>query len=303
MTKSLLATIFSFFLFAAFSMSAAEEFRQVLEDQTFSHGFVITGAKHDQPKRKETFGQEGEPCWQIAQWNSKGLLENVQTDENQAVLSDSYKSVTLNRKTGAINLTVDASKEWNEIPRDSNSVPWPHLLLSQSPFKKPISIANAKAIWVEFDFELTKLKTYGTPNPRLHTAQVGWFLYLKNSNSQSKGFHDFLWFGLSLFDSRYDFTSPYAAQDHAMPNGKFIYTVGNKSYLKEKAEVGKRQKVRYNILPEIQNALEAAHAKGFIPHSTVNDMVFDGTNIGWEIPGVYDAGMTLYHLSVEVVEK
>jgi len=87
-----------------------------------------------------------------------------------------------------------------------------------------------------------------------------------------------------------------------MPNGSFIYTLGSKSYLKEKVEVGKRQKVRYNILPEIQKAIDTAHQRGFISNSTREDMFFDGTNIGWEIPGVFDAGITFYKLSVEVVE-
>jgi hypothetical protein len=88
-----------------------------------------------------------------------------------------------------------------------------------------------------------------------------------------------------------------------MPNGKFIYTIGNKTYLTKKVEVGQRQKIQYDILPEVQKALDTAHQKGFIVHSTVQDMVFDGMNIGWEIPGVYDAGMTFHQLSVEVIKK
>jgi hypothetical protein len=282
----------------------AEEVCQVLEDQNYSQGFVILGTKHGQPKRIETFGQKGvAPRWQIAQWNSKGTLDRLDLDENIVRFSDPFKFVQLDRKTGAINLTVLASKEWNNIPRKSGSEPWPHLLLSQSSFANPIHIAHAQEIRVVFDFELTMLQKYGEQNPNLHTAQVGWFLYLKNTNKQSKGFHDFLWFGVSLFDSRRDFTSTYAAQDFAMPNGKFIYTVGNKAYLTKKVEVGQRQKIQYDILPEIQKALDTAHQKGFIIHSTTQDMVFDGMNIGWEIPGVYDVGMTFHQLRIEVVKK
>ncbi|MDR2757436.1 MAG: hypothetical protein LBC20_17215 [Planctomycetaceae bacterium] len=302
MTKNILTIYFMLVICNTFLI--AEEVCQVLDDRNYSQGFTILGTKHDQPKRIETFGQEGvTPRWQIAQWHSKGTLDCLDLDENTIKFSDPYKSVLLNRQTGAINLTVLASKEWNNVPRESHSEPWPHLLLSQSPFTNPINIAHAQEIRVTFDFELTLLQKYGEQKNNLHTAQVGWFLYLKNTNKQSKGFHDFLWFGISLFDSRRDFTSTYAAQDFAMPNGKFIYTIGNKTYLTKKVEVGQRQKIQYDILPEVQKALDTAHQKGFIVHSNIQDMVFDGMNIGWEIPGVYDAGMTFYQLSVEVIKK
>jgi hypothetical protein len=303
MTKSILI-VFIVVSTICNTFSMAEEVYQVLEDRNYSQGFTIQGTKHGQPKRVETLGQDGvTPHWQIAQWNSKGTLDRIEFDENTATFSDPYKSVFLNRKTGAINLTVLASKEWNNKPRESRSEPWPHLLLSQSPFANPINIAQAQAIRVTFDFELTLLQKYGEQKNNLHTAQVSWFLYLKNTNKQSKGFHDFLWFGISFFDSRHDFTSTFAAQDFAMPNGKFIYTIGNKKYLTQKVEVGQRQKIQYDILPEVQKALDTAHQKGFIVHSNIQDMVFDGMNIGWEIPGVYDAGMTFHQLSVEVIKK
>lgn len=300
--KNHLTSLFIVLLFLVTPVGA-ENPRQVLEDPTFSRGFILTGATHRESKRTETLGRKNvKPAWQIAQWHSKGKLDRIDRCERSIRLYDDFKSVTLDRETGAINLTLEASKEY-EKPRTSASDPWVHLLLEQSPFREPVKIADAKTIWVEFDFELTRLQVHGKPDPGLHTAQVGWFLYLKNQNRESKGFHDFLWFGLSLFDARRDFTKLYAAQDFAMPEGRFIYTLGSESYLKEKVSVGKRHRVRFDILPEIQKALEVAHSRGFILHSTVADMSFDGTNIGWEIPGVYDVGITFHHLSIEVEKK
>jgi len=293
--------ILSAFLFSP-GIARAEETRQVLEDRTFSRGFVLTGPTHQSPLRTETFGQkEVVPLWRIPQWTSRGTLDAVEVTDQTVKFSDPYKSVTLDRESGVINLTVDASKEY-DTPRTGPEQPWVHLLLEQSPFTTPIKITGAKAIWVEFDFELTKFKDYGENDPGKHAAQVGWFLYLKNINPKSPGFRDFLWFGMSLFDNRQDFTTLYANQDFAMPDGSFIYTLGSDSYLKEKVEVGRRQKVRIDILPEIRKALETAHSRGFMTKSTIDDLVFDGTNIGWEIPGVFDVGMTFHNLSVEVVE-
>lgn len=301
MTGKYILLFYAFVLAASITSSAVESTtRQVLDDLLFLKGFELTGPTHQSPHRIETFGQSGAvPVWKVAQWNSRGTLEQVNISDRQVQMSDSCKSLTLDRKTGAINLTVNASKEYDR-PRQSSSEPWVHLLLEQSPLAKPVSIAKAKAVWVEFDFELTKFNAHGVPDPGLHAAQVSWFLYLENTNPQSKGYKDFLWFGLSIFDNRHDFVPLYANQDIAMPNGSFIYTLGSQSYLKEKIVVGKRQKVRYNILPEIQKAIDAAHQRGFFSGSAREDLVFSGTNIGWEIPGMFDVGITFYTLSVEV---
>jgi len=238
----------------------------------------------------------------MPQWNSKGLLDRVQVDDDTVKLTDDYKSVTLHRKTGAINLTVDTLKEY-ETPRTSPSQPWVHLLLEQSPFQKPIKISESAAIWVEVEFELTENKAHGPQDPGLHAAQLSWFLYLKNTNPESKGLGDFVWFGISLFDSRHDFVPDYAMQDFAMPNGSFIRSLGTKRFFDTPVKIGERRTIRYNILDEIQKAIEIANEKGFLTHTTLDDVVLDGTNIGWEIPGTYTVGVTLYKLSVVVIEK
>ena len=293
----------SFFIVYFFLLiSCKSDIYEVLTDVKFTQGFVLTGPLHESPVRTETFGrQDVTPAWRIAQWNSKGLLDSVQIDDHAIVLMDDYKSVTLDRESGAINLTVHASKEY-EKPRASASEPWVHLLLEQSPFQTPVKVDDAHGIWVETEFELTENKAYGEPDPSLHTAHFQWFLYLKNTNPQSKGFRDFVWFGLGMFDARYDFIPDYAAQDFAMPNGSFIYTLGSNRYFDKPVETGKRKTIRRNIMNDIREAIETAHHNGFIPHTTIHDVTLDGMNIGWEAPGVYDAGITLYKLNVTVVK-
>ncbi|MCL2306357.1 MAG: hypothetical protein FWC43_13515 [Planctomycetaceae bacterium] len=285
------------------SLPAAEKSREVLADVKFAQGFELTGATHGAPKRIETFGQQDvKPVWRMPQWNSKGLLDRVQIDKNTVRLTDDYKSVTLDRKTGAINLTVHTSKEY-ETPRTSPSQPWVHLLLEQSPFPKPIRVSEAAAIWVEVEFELTENTAHGPQDPNLHAAQLSWFFYMKNTNPQSKGLNDFLWFGLSMFDSRYDFVPDYAAQDFAMPNGSFIYSLGSRRFFDKPVKVGERQTIRYDILESIREGIETAHKRNFIANTNIDDVMLDGTNIGWEVPGTYDVGVTLHKLSVTVVEK
>lgn len=277
---------------------ALEDNETVIRDTSFTEGFIILGTKHGDESRIENFGKDGvKPNWKLAQWNSKGKLDKLEISGDIITLSDPYKYVKLDRKEGNIELFADTSKEY-EKPRKSASEPWVHLLLEQSPFEKPIKLSECKEIWAELEFELTELEAFGEQAPGLHTAQVGWFLYVKNTNPESKGEHDFLWFGLSLFDARYDFTDLYAAQDFAMPDGKFIYTLGSKTLLKEKPVPGKRLNIRCDILPEIRKGVQAAHEKGFIKNSQVEDMIIDGMNLGWEIPGTYKAGIKFYRLEI-----
>jgi hypothetical protein len=106
-----------------------------------------------------------------------------------------------------------------------------------------------------------------------------------------------------MFDSRYDFAPDYAARDFALPNGSFIYTLGGKRYFDKPVAISERQNIRRDILNDLHEAVETAHQRGFITNTTIDDVVLDGTNIGWEVPGVYDAGVTLHKLSVKVVEK
>lgn len=292
----------SFYVFLQ-AEDPSDKTREVLSDLKFAQGFILTGATHQAPVRIETFGQKDvTPLWRMPQWNSKGLLDRVQVNDETVRLTDDYKSVTLDRKTGAINLTLSTLKEY-PAPRTSSSQPWVHLLLEQSPFSKPIRVADAAAIWVEVEFELTENASHGVNDPSLHAAQLLWFLYMKNTNEQSKGFRDFLWFGISMFDSRYDFVPDFAMQDFAMPHGSFIYSLGSKRFFDKPVVLGERRTIRHDILNDIREAIETAHKHGFITHTTLGDVVLDGMNIGWEVPGTYDVGATLHKMSVKVVEK
>ena len=156
----------------------SEKSREVLTDLMFKQGFILTGETHDAPTRTETFGlSDIKPAWKIAQWNSKGLLDHVQYNGDAIILLDDCKSVTVDRKSGIINLTVHASKEYTK-PRISASEPWVHLLLEQPAFQNPIILANTSEIWVEVEFELTENKVFGKPDPSIHAAQLSWFLWV-----------------------------------------------------------------------------------------------------------------------------
>lgn len=288
--------------------TCAEE--NVLADAGFARGLYVKGVKHEEPGRTVRFTPPGvtdkdektPPAWEIAQWHSRGCLDKTEITPERVTLSDAYKSVTLDRHSGAVTLTAEASREY-EKPRVSAGEPWVHLLLEQGHFSQPVKCADVTAIIVEAELELMHLEAAGVQNPALHAAQFSWFLYLKNMEKDSPGRHDFLWFGLSFFDSRHDFTPDYAAQDFAVPDGKFIYTVGSRHLLAEKIAKNRRFTICRDILPDIRRAVETAHEKGFIPYTAVEDLTLDGMNIGWEITGKMDAGMRIHRIKLEIRNK
>ncbi len=293
--------------FACALCASGEDAQNVLADAAFARGVMVTGVGHDEPVKEVRFSLEDEgekesPCWRIAQWHSRGKLEHTEVTREKVTLRDAFKSVTFNRKTGAVTLTADASRDY-EKQRESAAEPWVHLLLEQGYFARAMRCVDAEAIIVEAELELTRMDEKGPQNMALHAAQFSWFLYLKNQEENSPGWHDFLWFGLSIFDSRRDFTQTYAAQDFAVPAGKFIYNVGSEETLAEKVVPGKRFTIRRDILPDIKKAVAAAHTQGFIPHSTADDFMLDGMNIGWEITGMTDAGMTIHRMEVKPVMR
>ena len=103
-----------------------------------------------------------------------------------------------------------------------------HLLLernfTEAPFLKDVEkltyAIKSKLLFCEN-------KTGEEYTPGLPTAQVTLFLTIQNRNEQSTAYGDFFWFGLPLYDYRYEDIPEYAAQDLGKEDAtrKFIYTI------------------------------------------------------------------------------
>ena len=295
------------FLFLGFSVSAETELVDVLPaDRFFEQGLRINGTKHGDPFRLvDTEGKtnaDAKPIWSVAQWHSQGKLDKVSVDGETVKLFDDFKSLTIDRKTGSFNMTVWGGKEYAEGARADGKTPWIHLLLSQGSTMKTPMLHTLDRLVVELEFEMTQFHSVLESPSRFHAAQFQLFLYLRGVDREKPGkYKNFTWFGISVFDNRKDFTDDYAAQDFAMQNGQFIYTIGSKHTLKDKVEVGRRLKIEIDILPYVKKCLVAGHEKGFMLGTEYEDTLFDGMNIGWEVPGVFDCGITVHRFTVTPV--
>lgn len=142
-------------------------------------------------------------------------------------------------------------------------------------------------------------------DPKLHSTQFTIYLTIQNMNKNSDKYGDFIWFGLPLYDYRYDVIKEYAAQDLGKEDAtkKFIFSTESKSLYDGIAKDGQWINVSKDILGIIQRALSLAHQRGFLKGSEYNDMYVTTTNIGWETPGTFDCAIQYKNLKLVATLK
>ncbi len=244
------------------------------------------------------------PAWQLAQWCCKHNLADGTERVNQTgdyEISDESKRVTVDVEHGIISLELNTAQEYT-VPRVEGEG-WPHILLEQI-FEKKVHIMHAKHIMLNMELSVDKVVCRQKQEvKKYHTAQFSWIFALAD-RSGGKGDGDFVWFGCPVYDFRYPFPGEFRAQDGGKPEntGKYIYFIDSKNYLTEPVAIGKRVKISVDVTKFMQDALSDAKAKGFLPNSDLSDIVLENTNLGWEVTGTFDVGLTFYSLSVDAEE-
>lgn len=273
----------------------------ILQDDHFQDGFLLRRRERDSDgKCTDTIIQlsDTEPKWIIAQWWSLYDLTEGKRDctTEHFILEDPHKSVTVDYSTGSISLALDAS---HDFPGSSTTPPqkWPHLLLEQSIPADVCHIKGAQTINASLDFSIDRAKDLRTADG-LH-SQFAWFLYIKDTNPHSKGFGNFLWFGLNLFCPPNKVTSSYSAQDTAGGPGNYIYSISSSDIYSQNPNVGGRICFTLDILPHIRRALQTAHEHDFMIGTNPEDCSIIGTNIGWEVFDRWDVCITLHKISID----
>lgn len=280
---------------------------ELLRDLDFSDGFELHHVEKrvtDRPvaifNLKNTARQY--PAWQLAQWGCKHNLADVTERVNQNgayEICDESKNVTVDVERGTISLELNTSQEYT-VPRQEGEG-WPHILIEQK-FEKKTKIMQAKRIVLDIELCIDKMICrQKEPVENIHTAQFSWIFALAD-RSGGKGEGDFIWFGCPIYDRRYPLPGEFRAKDGGKPEntGKYIYFIDSKNYLQEPVAVGKRVHLKFDVTKFMQEAVLDAKRKGYLPDSDVNDIVLDNTNLGWEVTGTFDVGLTFYRLSVDV---
>ena len=139
----------------------------------------------------------------------------------------------------------------------------------------------------------------------LHTGQITAFFAIQNQNASSADFRDMIWFGLPMFDVRYDLPPGHQAVDKGKGDatGKFICTLPGSQFYDGPTGDGGWHQLRGDLVPLVKEALAASQAKGFLTDTKFEDLAPTSFNLGWEVPGPYDCEITLKGLSLVGVAK
>ncbi len=291
---------------AAFPADPAAPRRQLIRDPHFQAGFRILKTTPG----KVVFAGEWRfrpnlpPAWRIAQWSSRFPIENAPAQElpggihrrkNRGKL---IETAPPGNPRADLTLAVDGWAEYAGHAR-TRKQRWPHLLVSQR-FANPPRLSEVEAARFHIAARLLYCRRDRNTayDPRLHAAQFLVYLSIQNLNRNSSGYGDFLYFGIPLFDSRHPYPRPFYAPDAA---GKFIFSPGGSAYADHPMSDGAWLTVDKDILPLIHRGLRMAWNRGFLLQSkNPADYRIAAINLGWEIPGAFQAAVQVRDLALTV---
>ncbi len=269
-------------------------------DNNFETGFYLKGDVSGTPSAGESlypFGKKGDkPAWELAEWASKYLLHQSDMIEKDGVklYENEGKLLSFAREgnTTKIRMDVKASAEYDH-PRKSGEA-WPHLLIEQEFVEKPF-LKDMEKLFLHFEGRLVECISRipeGSFDPGLHSAQFQVFMVVQNGNTSSPAYGDYLWFGVPFYDYRYKKQSVYAARDVGKGDatGKFIYSLGTEDYTDGSFHDGEWIKVEKDLKPFMIKAVSIAQERGYLTGTTLDELRVVGMNLGWEVPGTFDAG-------------
>lgn len=280
----------------------------LLRDTSFERGFTLLspkpgsrvelGAIMDSPRQRK-------PDWLVAQWSSRfPLTPEGQTRDGASATNQArwLRMITDSASKRALELGVDSRPEYGGVLRSNASQPWPHLLVEQDITNCP-TLSQLQSIALGFEARLSEAQRFESArySPGLHAAQFQFVLILQNRNRASKGFGDFLWFVVPVYDDRHPVPPRYVAEDFADPSAKLINNPGAAPFAASPVTATNWVAFKANLRPHLLEALQTAGKKGYLRDSTdPADFQITSANMGWEVPGLNRVGMLIRNLHLDV---
>jgi len=301
--------------------------RDLIEDPKFVNWFNIRGLGGgiDDGRNQGIFPSSseniGKPTWRIAQWGSKYNFADPKVTSQKEIskhvfqIENPSKRFKVDSQNGVVEMGLFASACYDH-PRKEGEY-WPHLLIS-CPFTDTripsgdCRLQYIKKLSLNLDCKLLNYEDkHPAADPSLHAAHFLLHIIVQNLTKGDDGYGDMLWFGIPIFDNRHEIIMENYSEDNGKPDasGKFIFNMShktvrpeNKTFFKEgKIVAGENTQViptNVDILPWIHYAFQLARKNGFMQTTSFRDLYVSGMNIGWEMPGTYDATMRVSNLSL-----
>jgi hypothetical protein len=142
-------------------------------------------------------------------------------------------------------------------------------------------------------------------DPGLHAAQFQMFFIVKSIRPRSADRGNYYWFGVPFYDSRHDIPPAFMAADAGKKDatGKFIYTVAGETLGEASLKTSQWVALDVDLLPHIVQGLREAVKREYLKDSGPHDYAVANMNLGWEIPGTFDAAVQVQDFEVLAVLK
>lgn len=299
--------------------------QEILRDTSFETGFDLMTTSTTNGRALSTYlDYNGEAKdkditphpWQMSQWWTPYDFKNATYNkDNNGIIEYKNESrrVLVNSKEKELTLELDSNTEYQKLFGHSRNGDenWSHILIEQN-IKDAPKLVDLKNIFVNLEFTINFV-TNMDEKQAVPAAQFLWYFTItdpKNGNTNYESEdggkrNQFMWFGLPIFDSRYDFVDAYSHADTGFvgATNTIIYSISSKNYLSEKIVYGKKYTMTLDILPFIKDAYLYGFSQGAMENCEWSDLVLNYMNLGWELPGSFKASATIKNLSTIIVKK
>jgi|GEM_PF-1078330 len=301
--------------------SLEETDAELIRDRSFSTGFHLrewTTVNGGPIVRHLDYGgtaTSSDPIWTMARWWDPFDFKNaVESKEGDAYRYEDQSSYCLIYPgAGKMTMHLNSYTEYEEKfggSRSSASQNWSHFLIEQSSFALAPSLTQLKKLTAKVSFRIDQCDLLDSEhyNPSLHTAQLFWYLTLSNridSGETDQGTDgDYMWFGIPLFDYRYQRIAEYKNIDSGVTGStnKLIYSLANDIYLpvseNKGIELGKDYTIDFDILPYLREAFVYGKTHGCLVGADASRIRINYMNFGWELPGSFAITSTVQDFSL-----
>lgn len=259
-------------------------------------------------------GEALAPRWRLAQWDSGPCLVANRAESDVTTITDGIgRGFVYQPESEQMTFELDTSLYYQGKPAVQGDF-WPHLLIEQANFDYASLSDDAQAYYrcdadrmvVSFDIRMKDYSITPIDGDWVNAAQFLMYFYVKGVET-----NDFCWFGLQLFDNRWEKNDHYIGYDggKADASGAMIYSIGSR-YVYENAgrtlyqagtpEVGGAWvHVEIDIRPYLDDMLARGLADGYFDAQSLSELCINGMNLGWETIGTFDHTMEMRNLRLD----
>ncbi len=293
---------------------------QLIRDRHFQRGFIVVNRSNQEIGSIDSIFSNETKIWQFVFGSSQSNYNSLQPYQllpsGAMLLEDDYsRMIIASRDMGEADLTLGV---WGlEQYGGVYYVPgvgqeWVYHLAQQQisyPGNYDIGSPNISSL-AKLDFSVFAQLLRAERNQRsgynsnYHAAQYLIYFTIQNQNPNSVGLGDYLWFGVTIYDDRWEILGLNVQQDRGGTE-RLIYNLGNEPFISEGFIAGEPGKLfEKDILPAVRDALTRAWSNGFLTGSNnLSDYRVGGMNIGWEVPGLNNVEMKVKDLSLIYQKK